>query len=209
MKSRRGDTKTGIHPRPTRPNSIRGVFANRRSFNRRRATLDDTTRVNRDTSPSREWRGWHRDPSYNYHRDGGRIRAEMRITRLHWYGGGDLSQYRARNKNPVAPNDVCTFHRVLSLSFSLFYSLFFLFYFFFFRRGVPLHAMRTLHYGLFNGRFKTRKYLSAPAECARTRIGQTRLVASSSAERIYFLSREWRSFARSNINWILRGNKTI
>lgn len=132
MKSRRGDTKTGIHPRPTRPNSIRGVFANRRSFNRRRATLDDTTRVNRDTSPSREWRGWHRDPSYNYHRDGGRIRAEMRITRLHWYGGGDLSQYRARNKNPVAPNDVCTFHRVLSLS--LFYSLFFLFYFFFFSK---------------------------------------------------------------------------
>lgn len=133
MKSRRGDTKTGIHPRPTRPNSIRGLFANRRSFNHRRATLDDTTRVNRDTSPSREWRGWYRDPSYNYHRDGGRIRAEMRITRLHWYGGGDLSQYRARNKNPVAPNDVCTFHRVLSLS--LFYSLFFIFFIFFFEEA--------------------------------------------------------------------------
>lgn len=55
-------------------------------------------------------------------------------------GGGDLPEYRARNKNPVAPNDVRTFHTdfSLSLSFILYFS-----FFFFFRRGVPLHAMRT------------------------------------------------------------------
>lgn len=44
-------------------------------------------------------------------------------------GGGDLPEYRARNKNPVAPNDVRTFHTdfSLSLSFILYFSFFFFF----------------------------------------------------------------------------------
>lgn len=52
-------------------------------------------------------------------------------------GGGDLPEYRARNKNPVAPNDVRTFHTDFSLSLSL---LFFIFPFFFFFEEAYLYT---------------------------------------------------------------------
>lgn len=108
----------------------------------------------------------------------------------------DLSEYRAQR---------CTFHRV---SLSLLYSLFFLF-FLFFRRGVPLHAMRTLHYGLFKNDSKTRKYLSAPAERAPTNLAKLDIVSWHRPRVVFTFLLRVNSFARSNINRILRRNKTI
>lgn len=95
-------------------------------------------------------------------------------------GGGDLPEYRARNKNPVAPNDVRTFHTDFSLSLS--FILYFSFFFFSKRRTFTRDAY-ALHYGLFNGRFKTRKYLSAPGECARTQANPDRPNSTSSRHR--------------------------